>query len=81
MEVTRLFMERSIAKIREKTMAICPECEAHVDIEEDEIEEGQTLDCPECGAELEVVSTNPVELDLVEEEEDEKEDAEEEESW
>jgi alpha-aminoadipate/glutamate carrier protein LysW len=61
-------------------MAICPECEAPIDIEEDEVEEGQTLDCPECGAELEVVSTNPVELDLIEEEEDEK-DKTEEESW
>lgn len=59
-------------------MAICPECEAPIDIEEDEIEEGQTLDCPECGAELEVVSINPLGLNLVEDEdEDEKEQGEE----
>jgi alpha-aminoadipate/glutamate carrier protein LysW len=64
----------------EDAMAICPECEAPIDIEENEIEEGQTLDCPECGAELEVVSTNPVELDLIEEE-DEEEKEREEESW
>lgn len=58
-------------------MALCPECEAAIDIEDDEVEEGQTLDCPECGAELEVVSTNPVELNAILEDHDE----EEEESW
>lgn len=58
-------------------MAVCPECDAAIDIEDDEVEEGQTLDCPECGAELEVVSTNPVELNAILEEENE----EEEESW
>lgn len=55
-------------------MALCPECDATIDIEDDEVEEGQTLDCPECGVELEVVSTNPVELNsLMEEEDDEEE--------
>lgn len=58
-------------------MAVCPECEATVDVDEEGIEEGQTLDCPECGAELEVVNTNPVELDVVSSEEEE----EEEEAW
>ncbi|MGH9406090.1 MAG: hypothetical protein ACRD3D_09695 [Terriglobia bacterium] len=51
-------------------MALCPECEAAIDIEEDEVEEGQTLDCPECGVELEVVSTNPVELNAIMDEDD-----------
>jgi alpha-aminoadipate/glutamate carrier protein LysW len=59
-------------------MPTCPECDVAIDIEEDEIEEGQLVDCPECGAELEVVSTNPVQLDLVKDDE-EKDD--EEESW
>lgn len=58
-------------------MAVCPECDAAIDIEDDEVEEGQTMDCPECGAELEVVSTNPVELNAIGEEENE----EEEENW
>ncbi|MBZ5562228.1 MAG: lysine biosynthesis protein LysW [Acidobacteriia bacterium] len=58
-------------------MAVCPECEAKVDVDEEDMEEGQTLDCPECGAELEVVNTNPVELDVVGSEEEE----EEEEAW
>jgi len=46
-------------------MPTCPECDAAIDIEEEEIEEGQIVDCPECGAELEVVSTNPVQVELV----------------
>lgn len=53
-------------------MAHCPECEAVIDVEDD-LEEGQTLDCPECGAELEVVNTNPVELDLISNEDEEEE--------
>ena len=53
-------------------MAHCPECEAVIDVEDD-IEEGQTLDCPDCGAELEVVNTNPVELDLASNEDEEEE--------
>jgi alpha-aminoadipate carrier protein LysW len=52
-------------------MATCPECEAAIDVGDDEIEEGQKLDCPECGAELEVVNTNPLELDLISSNEDE----------
>ncbi len=46
-------------------MAYCPECEAAIDLEEDDVEEGQRMDCPECGAELEVVNTNPLELDVI----------------
>ena len=58
-------------------MPTCPECDAAIDIEEEEIEEGQIVDCPECGAELEVVSTNPVQVELVK---GDKED-DEEETW
>ena len=46
-------------------MPTCPECDATIDIEEDQLEEGQTIEGPECGAELEVVSTEPVELDII----------------
>jgi len=45
-------------------MAFCPECETVIDVGDD-IEEGQRVDCPECGAELEVVNTNPLELNIV----------------
>ena len=55
-------------------MANCPACETAIDREDEEFEEGQTLDCPECGAELEVVSTNPLDLDVLQEEEEEEDD-------
>ena len=61
-------------------MAQCPECEALMDLEPDELDEGEIISCPECGAELEVVNTNPIELDLAEDEdleEDEEEKADE----
>ena len=56
-------------------MAYCPECEASIDAEEDDVEEGQRIDCQECGAELEVVNTNPLELEVISKgnEEDEEE--------
>jgi len=57
-------------------MANCPECEAPLDIEEDEVEEGEVINCPECGVELEVVNTNPMEVELVAEEEEEEEEEE-----
>jgi alpha-aminoadipate/glutamate carrier protein LysW len=55
-------------------MANCPACEAVIDVEDGEFEEGQTVDCPECGVELEVVNTNPLELGVLEEEEEEEND-------
>jgi alpha-aminoadipate carrier protein LysW len=54
-------------------MAHCPECETVIDVDEDEVEEGQAVDCPECGAALEVVNTNPLQLDLISDEEEEEE--------
>ena len=58
-------------------MAHCPECEALIDLDTDEVEEGELVPCPECGVDLEVISTNPVELRL--DEDDELEDDEDEE--
>jgi alpha-aminoadipate carrier protein LysW len=60
-------------------MAHCPECEASIDLEEDDVEEGQRMDCPDCGAELEVVTTNPLELGVVAG--GDKEDEGEEDNW
>lgn len=59
-------------------MVLCPECESDLDIEEDEVDEGEIVSCPECGADFEVVTTNPLELNRLEEEaEDEEEEDEE----
>lgn len=46
---------------------VCPECDNPILIEEDEAEPGETLQCEECGAELEIVSVDPIELVAVEE--------------
>ena len=59
---------------------ICPECESDLDIEAEDVDEGEIVSCPECGTDLEVVTTEPLELVPVEEEEDEEEAEEEEES-
>jgi alpha-aminoadipate/glutamate carrier protein LysW len=49
-------------------MVICPECESDLDIEEDEVDEGEVVSCPECGTDFEVVAIDPLELSRVEEE-------------
>jgi alpha-aminoadipate carrier protein LysW len=54
-------------------MVLCPECETDLDLEEDEVDEGEIISCPECGTDFEVVTTNPLELNPLEEEEDEEE--------
>jgi alpha-aminoadipate carrier protein LysW len=43
-------------------MPNCPECENGLDIELDEVEEGDVVTCDECGTEYEVVGTEPLEL-------------------
>jgi len=48
-------------------MPSCPECESELDIEVDEVEEGDVITCEECGAEFEVVGVDPLELARVEE--------------
>jgi len=72
-------------------MVKCPECDGAIDVEEEDLDEGDPLSCDECGADLRVVSTDPLELEsadeLAEDEEDEdfpdEEDGEEEddEDW
>ena len=60
-------------------MLYCPECETSLDVEEDEVDEGEVLSCPECGSDFEVSTINPVELKPVDEEEEYEEDDEEDE--
>tara|TARA_Y100000294_G_scaffold84541_2_gene79256 strand:- start:774 stop:1037 length:264 start_codon:yes stop_codon:yes gene_type:complete len=52
-------------------MATCPECEADVDVDDFDVDRGDTLSCQDCGRMLEVISLSPIELDLVPEEDDE----------
>jgi alpha-aminoadipate carrier protein LysW len=61
-------------------MVRCPECDAEIDVDEDEVEEGEILSCSECDIELEVVQVHPVRLNVIAEEEDEEEEEKAEES-
>lgn len=53
-------------------MSYCPECEAVIDEEFEEI--GEVISCPECGVELEVISIDPVEFDLAPVDDEDEED-------
>jgi len=59
-------------------MVMCPECESDLDIEEDEVDEGEIVSCSECGTDFEVVAVDPLELSRIESEEEEEEADEEE---
>jgi len=59
-------------------MVNCPKCDAIIDVDEDELDEGDTLTCEECGAGLTVSSLDPLELELGDEEEEEEEEEEDE---
>lgn len=56
-------------------MPSCPECDNALDIELDEVEEGDVVACEECGTEYEIVGVEPLELARVEEELEEDEDS------
>jgi alpha-aminoadipate carrier protein LysW len=51
------------------TMAECSECGAVIETDLD-FEEGEIIVCEECGAELEVISEDPLEFALAPEEEE-----------
>jgi alpha-aminoadipate carrier protein LysW len=56
-------------------MAICPECDTDLDLDEEELDEGEIVSCPECGTDFEVITINPLELNPVSElDEDEDDD-------
>jgi len=55
---------------------VCPECDNPLDIDVDDVEEGEVITCDECGSDFEVVSAEPLELAPVDEEGyDDEEDA------
>jgi alpha-aminoadipate carrier protein LysW len=55
-------------------MPSCPDCDTELDIEVDEVEEGDVIACEECGTEFEVVGVDPLELARIEEGLEEEED-------
>lgn len=58
-------------------MVNCPNCDAAIDVDEEELDEGETLTCDECGADLTVVGLEPLELETTEDEDEEEEEDEE----
>ena len=61
-------------------MATCPECDAELDIDDDDLEEmelGDPWDCEACGSHLRVATLDPLEFDSDDEADDEEESDEE----
>jgi len=54
---------------REVPTGTCPECAADVHIDTD-TDKGDAVACEECGTGLEVVGLDPVELDIIDEDDD-----------
>ncbi|MGH9605257.1 MAG: hypothetical protein ACRD3N_06095, partial [Terracidiphilus sp.] len=63
---------RIVLESEEAAMPSCPECENELDVELDEVEEGDVVACEECGTEYEVVGVEPLELARVGDELDEE---------
>jgi len=55
-------------------MVSCPKCDSSIDVEEEELDEGDVLSCDECGASLTVASVNPVELEMEGDDDDDDDD-------
>jgi alpha-aminoadipate carrier protein LysW len=55
-------------------MVTCPACDSSIDVEEEDVDEGETLSCDECGASLKVLSKDPLELESAEDVDEEDED-------
>ena len=43
-------------------MINCPKCDAAIDVDEEDLDEGDPLTCEECGANLNVSGVSPLEL-------------------
>ncbi len=58
-------------------MVECPVCDGKIDVDEEDVDEGETISCDECGAALKVIGTAPLELESAEAVADEDEEDEE----
>jgi hypothetical protein len=60
-------------------MATCPECDAEVEVDDDDLEEmeiGDPWDCDACGSRLRVANLDPLDFESEEEDDDEEEEDE-----
>jgi alpha-aminoadipate carrier protein LysW len=55
-------------------MVNCPMCDAVIDVDEEDLDEGDSLICEECGANLAVSGVSPLELKPEEDDDDDDED-------
>lgn len=51
-------------------MVTCPLCNTGIDVDEDELDEGDALICEDCGANLNVTGVSPLELSPASDDED-----------
>jgi len=51
-------------------MVVCPKCKSEIDVEEEELEEGELLSCLECDGDFEVAAVEPLRLAKVIDEEE-----------
>ena len=52
-------------------MATCPECDATLDLEPEDVDVEDRLSCDDCGASLKVISVAPLEVEVDDEDEEE----------
>ena len=55
-------------------MVNCPQCDAAIDVDEDELDEGDGITCEECGAVLNVTGVSPLELSAADDDSDDDDD-------
>jgi lysine biosynthesis protein LysW len=61
-------------------MATCPECDAEIEIEDDDLEDmevGDPWDCDACGSRLRVAGLDPMEFETDDDDDDEEDEDEE----
>jgi lysine biosynthesis protein LysW len=61
-------------------MATCPECDAEIEIDDDDLEEmeaGDPWDCDACGTRLRVVTLDPLDFETDDDDDDDEDDDEE----
>ena len=47
---------------------VCPACDSAIEIDDLDVDRGETIGCPECGVTLTVLRVSPIELDIADEE-------------
>jgi alpha-aminoadipate carrier protein LysW len=57
-------------------MLNCPQCNSGIDVDEEELDEGDSLICEDCGANLNVTGVSPLELSPGDDEDEDEDDDE-----